>query len=81
MYAIATDEQLIDCLRNRPVATTAAQMREAAGRIEMMRAALQAITETRGAYSRDQYEFACNVIESAKQIATKALEGRYEYQD
>jgi hypothetical protein len=35
-----TDEQLIDCLRHRPVGTTAAQMREAADRLEMLRAAL-----------------------------------------
>lgn len=50
-----------------------------ADRMEMMRAALQAITEGRGAYSRDNYQFAINVIESNKKIATKALENRYEY--
>jgi len=72
---------LIDCLRYRPVATTAAQMREAADRMEMMRAALLHIAEGRGAYSRDQHEFACNVIEEAKRTATAALEGRYEYKD
>jgi len=53
--------------------------RAMADRIEMMRAALESIREGRGAYSRDQYTFACNVIEESKRIATEALEDRYEY--
>jgi len=50
-----------------------------ADRMEMMRAALESIREGRGAYSRDQYTFACNVIEASQRIATEALENRYEF--
>lgn len=43
-----------------------------------LRAALEDIAKGNGAFSRDQYTFACNVIENMKSIATRALAGTYE---
>lgn len=43
-----------------------------------LRAALEDIAKGNGAFSRDQYTFACNVIENMKSIAARALAGTYE---
>jgi hypothetical protein len=45
----------------------------------MLRAALADIREGRGAFSRDQHQFALNVIEQSKRIANSALAGTYEH--
>lgn len=50
----------------------------AASDIEKLRHALQEIAKGNGAYSLDQYQFACNVIENMKGIAQRALDGTYE---
>lgn len=47
--------------------------REDRERLEIARVALAAIAEGRGRFSRDNYEFASNVIEEAKRTASEAL--------
>lgn len=46
-----------------------------AKRIEELRAALERIAAGEGTFSRDNYQFACNVIEESKTIAREALCG------
>ena len=47
-------------------------------KIEILKKALEEIKKSEGAYSRDQQEFANNVIENSKELATKALEAILE---
>ena len=44
-------------------------------RVARLEAALRQIQKGEGRFSRDQYEFACNVIEEAKETARAALAG------
>lgn len=76
-----TDEELIEQARSWPRQGygEGEWFQAMADRMEMMRAALEAITKRMGAYNRDAHTFACNVIDSNVEIATKALENRYEY--
>ncbi len=55
------------------LAATQAALDDALGQLAGMRAALEEIAEGRGSFSRDQYEFACNVIAQSKAIATGAI--------
>ena len=46
--------------------------------IEYLRAALEAIEEGRGGFSRDPLEHAANCIEAMRKIAHDALNGEWE---